>query len=68
LLDDEQSDELSNIMSKIEETSADELQKVFQEADSVSVGDSVHAVWELDKNNAKEKFFLRIRRALTLVM
>jgi len=29
---------------------------VFQEADSVSVCNSVRAVWELDKNNAREVF------------
>jgi len=57
LLDDEQSDELSDVISRIEEAGADELEKVFKEADSLSVGDSVRAAWELDKSNAKEKFF-----------
>ena len=56
LLDDEQSNELSEIMSQIEETNVDELQKAFKEADSFSVGDSVRATWESDKNNAREKF------------
>ena len=40
-----------------EETSADELDKIFKEAGGCSVGDSVHAVWELDQNNSKERFF-----------
>ena len=56
-LDDEQSDELSSIMSQIEETSADELDKIFKEADGCSAGDSLLAVWELDRNNSKERFF-----------
>ena len=56
-LDDEQSGELSSIISKIEETSADELDKIFKEADGCSVGDSIRAVWELDRNNSKERFF-----------
>ena len=34
LLDDEQSEELSNVMKKIEETCPDELQAIFQEGDS----------------------------------
>ena len=41
LLDDEQSNELSESMSQIEEANVDELQKAFKEADSFSVGDSV---------------------------
>ena len=41
---DEQSDELSSIVSKIDETSADELEKIFKEADGCSVGDFGHAV------------------------
>ena len=56
-LDDEQSDELSSIMSKIEESSVDELSKIFEEADGYSVGDSVRTVWELDRSNSKERFF-----------
>ena len=47
-LDDEQSDELSSIMSKIEESSPDELSKIFEEADGCSAGDSVRALWDLD--------------------
>lgn len=43
-------------MSNIEETSADELDKIFKEADGCSVGDSVPVVWELDQNNSKEDF------------
>jgi len=56
LLDDEQFNKLGEIMSHIEKANADELQKVFKEADSFSVGDSVHVTWESDKNNAIEKF------------
>ena len=56
-LDGEQSDELSSIMSKIKESSVDELSKIFEEADGYSVGDSVRAVWELDRSNSKERFF-----------
>ena len=44
-------------MSKIEETSADEMDKIFKEADGCSVGDSIHAVWKLDRNNSKERIF-----------
>lgn len=49
-------------MSKIEEDSADELDKIFKEVDGCSVGDSVCAVWELDLNNSKETF-LKINKA-----
>ena len=56
-LDDEQSDEFSDVISRIEEAGTDELEEVFKEADSLSVGDSVGAAWVLDKNSAKENFF-----------
>ena len=57
LLDDEQSEELSNVMEKIEETCPDKLQEIFQEGDTYVVGKLVRDSWELDKLNAKEKFF-----------
>ena len=47
-LDDEQSDEPSSIISKIEKTNSDELEKIFKETDGCSVGGSIHAIWELD--------------------
>ena len=43
-------------MSNIEATSADELDKIFKEADGCSAGDSIRAVWELDRNNSKGRF------------
>lgn len=56
-LDDEQSDELCNVMKMIEETCPDELDKIFQEGDDHAVGDLVRDSWEVDKLNAKGKFF-----------
>ena len=55
-MNDEQSDKLSSIMSKIEETSANKLNKICK-ADGCLVGDSVHGVGELDQNNFKERLF-----------
>jgi len=40
-LDDEQSDELTNIMNRIEEANEDELEKIFNEADEHSVGELI---------------------------
>ena len=57
LLDDEQSEELCNVMKKIEETCPDKLQEIFQEGDTHAVGKLVRDSWELDKLNAKENFF-----------
>ena len=42
-LDDEQSNELTNVVNRIEEANADELEKIFNEADKHLVGDSVRA-------------------------
>ena len=53
----EQSEELCNVMKKIEETCPDKLQEIFQEGDTCAVGKLVRDSWELDKLNAKEKFF-----------
>ena len=56
-LDDEQSDELCDVMKKIEETCPDELTKIFKEGDDNVVGNRVRDFWEADKLNAKNIFF-----------
>ena len=56
-LDDEQSDELTNIMNKIEEANEDELEKIFNEADEHSVGESIRAAWESNRQSTQQKFF-----------
>ena len=52
-----QMNHVNNVVSKIEETGADELGKIFKEADSCLVGDSVYVVWEHDRCKSQEKFF-----------
>jgi len=56
-LDDEQSDELCDVMKKIEETCSDELAKIFKEGDDHIMGNRVCDFWEADKLNAKNNFF-----------
>lgn len=57
-LDDDQSDELSSVIDKIEEQHQNELDKVFQEADARSkcIGDSLRDSW-LSNQNTKLEFF-----------
>ena len=56
VLEDDQSDEVATILETIEEKASDELENVFKEADSRSVGTAVHNAWETDKRNAKAIF------------
>ena len=55
-VDDEQSDELTKVMEKIEETCTSELEEVFKDADSYSCGESVREVWEDDKQTGSLVF------------
>jgi len=48
-LDDQQPDELTSIVNRIEEINADELEKIFNEADKHLVGDSVRAAWQSNR-------------------
>ena len=57
MLDDEQSDELTNIVNRIEEANEDELKKIFNEADEHSVGESIRAAWESNRQSTQQKFF-----------
>ena len=56
-LDDDQSDELCDVIKRIEETCPNELDKIFQEGDDRAVGDLVRNSWEADKLNGKKSFF-----------
>jgi len=56
-LDEDQSDELTNTMKHIEEANQDELEKIFKEADEHSVGESIRAAWESNRQSTKQKFF-----------
>ena len=57
-LNDDQSDELSSVIDKIEEQHQDELDMVFREADARSkcVGDSLRDSWLSDQNTKLEFF------------
>ena len=52
-LDDDQSDELVEIMDKIEEVGKTTLDEIFLEAESSGVGSSIRGIWEEDKWNMK---------------
>ena len=56
-LDDDQSDELCDVIKRIEETCPNELDKIFQEGDDHAAGDLVRNSWEADKLNGKKSFF-----------
>ena len=56
-VDDEQSDELTKVMKKIEESCSSELEEVFRDADHHSCGESIRGVWKDDKCNWKSSFF-----------
>ena len=58
-LEDDQSDELCEIVSKIDDECKDEVESIFQEADAhfVTTGESLRSSWERDKHNNKAKFF-----------
>ena len=55
-LDDEQHDEVCGIVSSIENTHKDELEKVLAEADSEGVGESIREMWKIDSQKAKKHF------------
>ena len=52
-LDDDQSDELVEIMDKIEEVGKTTLDEIYLEAESSGVGSSIRGIWEEDKRNMK---------------
>ena len=56
-VDDKQSDELTKVMKKIEESCSSELEEVFKDADRHSFGESIRGVGEDDKCNWKSSFF-----------
>ena len=53
-LDDEQSDEMVEIMDKIDTVGKKTLEEIFMEAESSGVGSSVRGIWEDDKRNMKD--------------
>ena len=55
-LDDSQHDELSKRMDATEEKGGKEIEEIMQDADSHGVGDSVHEIWQMDKQRAKDEF------------
>jgi len=58
-LEDDQSDELCEIVAKIEDECKDEVENIFHEADthSATAGNSLRSSWERDKANSKATFF-----------
>ena len=56
-LEDDKSDEVIDIIKRIEQDCPDELQSVFEEADGHSslTGKSLLASWECDKVKRKDK-------------
>lgn len=54
VLEDDQSDEVSQIIQTIENKAAGELEEVFQET---SLGPTARCVWNEDKKNPKAEFF-----------
>lgn len=55
-LDDEQHDEVCGIVTSIENSHKDELEKVLAEADTEVVGESIREMWKIDSQKAKEHF------------
>ena len=53
-LDDEQSNEMVEIMDKIDTVGKKTLEEIFMEAESSGVGSSVRGIWEDDKRNMKD--------------
>ena len=55
-LDDDQSDEMMEIMDKIDTVEKQTLEDIFSEAESASsgVGNSVRGIWQDDKRNMKD--------------
>ena len=58
-LEDDQSDEVSEVVARIEQDCSEELQGVFREADEYSIvaESSLCSSWEWNKANSKGKFF-----------
>ena len=53
-LDDNQSDELVEIMDKIETVGKETLEEILLEAESSGVGSSIRGIWKDDKRNTKD--------------
>ena len=58
-MEDDQSDELCEIATKIEDYCKDEVESIFNEADvhSKTTGEPFHSSWEHDKASSKTKLF-----------
>ena len=56
-LEEDQSDEIGNIVQKLEEVAKPELEKVFEEADGENVGEAVRDIWKADLRSSKMEFF-----------
>ena len=55
-LADEQHEEMSTLVNKIEEVGKAELEKIFAEGDSHGVGTQVREVWMTDKRQQLSQF------------
>lgn len=53
-LDDDQSDQMVEIMDKVDTVGKKTLEEIFMEAESCGVGSSVRGIWEDDKRNVKD--------------
>ena len=55
--EEDQSDELSNVVTKLEEVAKKDLDMIFSEADDKNVGGTVREIWESDLRKSKLEFF-----------
>lgn len=56
-IEEDQSDELANLVTKLEEVAKEDLDNIFTEADDHNVGGTVQDVWESDLRKAKLELF-----------
>lgn len=55
-LSEEQHEDMNAVVSKIEEISKDELEKVFAEGDAHGVGTQIREIWTTDRREQLDQF------------
>lgn len=55
-LDSEQDDEISTVVSTIDQSFSDELEKLYEEGDEHGVGDKLRDVWSVDSKRERSEF------------
>ena len=56
-LADDQHDDMCNVVKTIEEVGKNNLEEVFAEGDSHSIGDKIREVWLTDKRQQSQQFY-----------